>query len=442
VIAEATQVAIPPKLKPLFIGPADVRGSRGGRGSAKTRTFAKMSAVKGYMFGQSGQPGIILCARQYMNSLADSSLEEVKRSIEDEPFLSNYYEMTERAIKSRDGRIEYAFAGLDRSIQSIKSKGRILLCWVDEAEPVTAEAWSILIPTLREEGEDWNAELWVTWNRKRKSAAVESRFANSNDPLIRIVEMNWRDNPKFPAKLERDRQRDLKERPDQYDHIWEGHYVTVIEGAYYAASLTAARAQGRIGRVAADPLMAYRAFFDIGGTGAKADAVAIWIAQFIGREIRVLDYYEAIGQPLATHISWMRQRGYSSASIWLPHDGASHDKVFDVSYESALRDAGFTVETVPNQGKGAASARIEAARRLFPSCWFNEATTQAGLDALGWYHEKRDEERNVGLGPEHDWASNGADAYGLMCVVYETPTNKKDDAAVEAAKAKLRKYVR
>lgn len=120
--------------------------------------------------------GQILCARQYMNSLDDSSLEEVKRAIEDEPWLADYYDLGEKYIKSRDGRISFTFAGLDRSIGSIKSKGRILLCWVDEAEPVTDHAWSILIPTLREEGDDWNAELWVTWNPARKKSPVESRF--------------------------------------------------------------------------------------------------------------------------------------------------------------------------------------------------------------------------------------------------------------------------
>jgi phage terminase large subunit len=57
--------------------------------------------------------------------------------------------------------------------------------------------------------------------------------------------------------------------------------------------------------------------------------------------------------------------------------------------------------------------------------WFNETTTEAGRDALGWYHEKQDEQRNVGLGPEHDWASHGADAFGLMCVAYEAPTQKR-----------------
>jgi phage terminase large subunit len=36
-----------------------------------------------------------------------------------------------------------------------------------------------------------------------------------------------------------------------------------------------------------------------------------------------------------------------------------------------------------------------------------------------------DEERNVGLGPEHDWSSHGADAFGLMCVAYEPPSEMK-----------------
>lgn len=431
-IPETAQIALPPKLKPLFIGRADVRGAYGGRGSGKTFSFAKMAAVRGYMHGAAGDSGIILCARQFMNSLADSSLEEIKRAIADEPFLSDYYEVGEKFIRSKDGRIDFAFAGLDRSIDSIKSKGRLLLCWVDEAEPVTGEAWSTLIPTLREEGSDWNAELWVTWNPKRKNAAVESRFRRANDPLIRMVEMNWRDNPRFPEKLERERQRDMAERPDQYDHIWEGGYVKLVEGAYWARELVTARRDNRIGFTPADPLMTTRLFFDIGGTGAKADAVAIWVAQFVGREIRVLDHYEAVGQPLGAHIDWLRSRGYGpgKAQIWLPHDGQQQDKVYAVSYESSLKQAGYHVTVVPNQGAGAALKRIESARRMFPACRFNEQTTSAGIDALGWYHEKRDEQRGIGLGPNHDWASHSADAFGLMCIVAEKQFKQVDDDPV------------
>lgn len=418
------QIKLPPKLIPVFSGPADVRGAYGGRGSGKTRSFAKMAAVRGYAFGMAGETGIILCARQFMNSLEDSSLEEMKRAIEEEPFLAAYYDVGEKYIKSRDGRIQFTFAGLDRNIASIKSKGRLLLCWVDEAEPVTDEAWLTLIPTLREEGSDWNAELWVTWNPKRKNAAVESRFRLANDALIKVVELNWRDNPKFPAKLERERQRDLTERPDQYGHVWEGDYATTISGAYFAQALTLAKAENRIGRVAADPLMTIRLFADIGGTGAKADNFVFWAAQFIGREIRVIDHYEQQGQPLAAHLNWLRSKGYTPerAQIWLPHDGDTQDKVHDVSYRSAFEQAGYVVTVIPNQGKGAAMLRVEAGRRLFPAMWFDEEPTQAGREALGWYHEKRDEIRGIGLGPEHDWASHSADAFGLMCIAYEQPS--------------------
>lgn len=148
-----TQIALPECLIPVFDGRADVRGAWGGRGSGKTRSFAKMAAVQGYIHGNAGTSGIILCARQFMNSLEDSSLEEVKRAIEDEPFLKAWYEIGDKYIKSKCGRINFTFAGLDRNIASIKSKGRLLLCWIDEAEPVTDEAFLTLIPTLREESD-------------------------------------------------------------------------------------------------------------------------------------------------------------------------------------------------------------------------------------------------------------------------------------------------
>lgn len=380
-----------------------------------------MAAVRGYMYGMTGVSGLILCARQFMNSLEDSSLEEVKRAIEEEPFLADYYAISEKQIKSRDGRIQFAFAGLDRNIASVKSKGRLLICWVDEAEPVTEEAWSTLIPTLREEGDDWSAELWVTWNPKRDNAPVERRFRKSDDPLVKCVEINWKDNPKFPAKLERDRQRDLQDSPDQYEHIWEGAYATAVQGAYFAKSLSACRTQGRIGAVAADPLMTLRAHIDIGGTGAKSDAFVIWVHQYVGPQIRVLDHYEVVGQPSEAHITWLRSRGYTPdrTTIVLPHDGVQSDKVHKVSYEGTFKALGYKTVVIPNMGAGAAMKRVEAARRVFPNVWFNETTTDAGRKALGFYRENWDEKRMIGLGPMHDWASHSADAFGLMAVDYE-----------------------
>jgi phage terminase large subunit len=413
------RIKVPPKLKPVFLGSARVRGAYGGRGSAKTRTFAKMAAVKAYQFAKSGREGIILCCRQFMNSLDESSLEEIKAAIRSEAWLAVHFEIGEKYVRTTCGRVAFKFVGLDRNIDSIKSKARILLCWVDEAEPVIETAWQKLIPTIREE----ESELWVTWNPERETSPTHKRFRLATADDMKVVELNWRDNPWFPAVLERERQADLRDRPDSYDHIWEGDFVTVVEGAYYASHLTEAKLKGRISPVEFDPLMTVRLFFDIGGTGARADACSIWPAQFIGQQIRTRDYYEAVGQPLATHINWLRSKGYGPdrAQIWLPHDGATNDKVFDVSYESALRAAGYSVTVVPNQGKGAAKARIEAGRRLFPQIWFDEESTAAGRKALGWYHEKRDDERGIGLGPNHDWSSHGADSFGLMCVAHQPP---------------------
>jgi len=413
------RIEMPEKLVPIFSGEADVRGAWGGRGSGKTRTFAKMSAVRALMWAQAGEEGIILCCRQFMNSLSDSSLEEIKAAIRETDWLVPHFDIGEKYIRTGDGRISYSFAGLDRNIDSIKSKARIKLAWVDEAEPVTEEAWTKLIPTLRET----DSELWVTWNPEREVSATNKRFRHNTDPRVKIVEINWRDNFWFPEILNRTRLRDKAERPHLYEHIWEGDFITVQEGAYYAPHLTKAKEEGRIAPTAEDPNLIVRLFADIGGTGAKADNFVFWAAQFVGTEIRWTNHYEQQGQPVAAHLNWMRSEGYSPdrCKIWLPHDGDTQDKVFDTSYRKALEAAGYTVEVVPNQGKGAAMQRVERGRQLFSRMRFDEVKCAAGLKALGWYHEKRDDQRLIGLGPNHDWSSHSADAFGTGCVAYEEP---------------------
>jgi phage terminase large subunit len=407
------RIELPEKLIPIFVGEARYRIAYGGRGSGKTRSFAKMAAVRGYQLSQEGKTGVIVCGREFMNSLDESSMAEVKAAIASEPWLAGHYDVGEKYIRTRDGRISFAFIGLRHNLDSIKSKSQIHILWVDEAEPVSESAWIKTIPTVREHG----SEIWVTWNPERKNSATHKRFREDPPEGAKITEINYSDNPWFPEVLETERKNDLTKRPDQYAHIWDGDFVTVVEGAYYARSLLDARKEKRIGAVAKDPVMQLRAFWDIG----VRDATAIWIAQFVGKEIRALDYYEAVGQPLASHLEWMRSNGYGSALCVLPHDGAQADQITATRFEDHIRAAGFDVRTIPNQGKGAALKRVEAGRRLFPAIWFNEKTTQPGLDALGWYHEKRDDDRNIGLGPDHDWSSHAADAFGLMCVAYEEP---------------------
>ena len=416
---KTVSLQIPDKLVPVFEGEADTRGSWGGRGSAKSRTFAKMTAVKAHMWDAAKREGIILCGRQFQNSLADSSMEEVKAAIRSEPWLASQFDIGETYVRTKSGRIKYVFTGLDRNIDSVKSTSRILLAWIEEAENVIEEAWVKLIPTLREE----DSELWITWNPELETSATNKRFYNSTDARTKIVEMNWRDNPWFPAILERQRQKDMRERPHPYGHIWEGEFLTALEGAYFGEHLRIAKDEGRIGFIAEDPNLIIRLYADIGGTGAKADNFVFWAAQIVGTEIRWVNHYEVQGQPIAAHLNWMREQGYTTSrcKILLPHDGDTQDRVFDVSYRTAREDAGYSVEVIPNQGKGAAMMRVEAGRRLFSRMRFDETKTEAGRKALGWYHEKKDEKRGIGLGPSHDWASHSADAFGLGCVAYEEP---------------------
>ena len=206
---------------------------------------------------------------------------------------------------------------------------------------------------------------------------------------------------------------------DQFAREFECSFDAAIVGAYFASLMEQAQNDKRITKVAADPLLPIRVFVDIGGAGAKADAFTMWVVQWEGQIIKVIDYYESVGQVLAFHVNWLRSRKYTHAVIYLPHDGGHTNNVTGQTYAHHLYEAGFNVEIIGNQGKGAAALRVEAVRRLLPRCWFNEATTEAGRTALSHYHERQDETRNIGLGPEHDWSSHAADAFGLMAIVYE-----------------------
>jgi phage terminase large subunit len=400
------------------LAPARYKGAHGGRGSGKSHFFGEklIEDCLAEPGDYNGEGMRAVCIREVQKDLAQSSklLIETKLRTMGLGEADGFKVFKAEIQTPGDGII--IFKGMnDYSADSIKSLEGFKRAWWEEAQTATAHSLNLLRPTLRAEG----AERWFSWNPRRKTDPIDILLRGVEKPTgAVIVRANWRDNPFFTSELEQERQDCLRQQPEQYQHIWEGAYVSVIEGAYYAKCLNEARLQGRIGRVAADPLMMVRLFFDIGGTGARADAVSIWAAQFIGKEIRVIDYYEAVGQPLATHLEWMRERGYTPrrAQIWLPHDGETHDKVFDVSYESALKAALYDVTVVPNQGKGAAKQRIETGRRKFPAMWFNESTTSPGLEALGWYHEKKDENRGIGLGPEHDWSSHGGDSFGLMAI--------------------------
>ncbi|HDR0955908.1 TPA: PBSX family phage terminase large subunit [Pasteurella multocida] len=224
------QLTIPAKLVQVFIGEARYRCAYGGRGSAKTRTFALMTAVWALKRDQAGDSGVILCAREYMNSLEESSLEEVKQAIRSTPWLEPHFIIGEKFIKTKSGRISYVFAGLRHNLDSIKSKARILLAWVEEAETVSEVAWQKLEPTVREH----NSEIWVTWNPEKRGSATDLRFRQNIPANAKIVEMNYSDNPWFPKELEQTRLADKARLDDAtYRWIWEGAYLEASEAQIF-----------------------------------------------------------------------------------------------------------------------------------------------------------------------------------------------------------------
>jgi phage terminase large subunit len=418
-----------------LLTPARDKGAWGGRGSGKSHFFAGLMVEDAVRFpGEAGEGLRAICGREIQKSLKDSAKHLIEAKLaECRLGEADGFRVFEKQLETPgDGLI--VFQGLqDHTTDSIKSFEGFHRFWGEEAHSIRQRSLNLIRPTIRWENKrlGLSSELWWSWNPLRKNDPVDVMLRGDSQPTNAVVvHANWSDNPWFPDVLEQERQDCLRVTPDQYDHIWEGGYASVLAGAYYAQSLAQAKLEKRITRVAFDPLMRVRIFCDLGGTGAKADAFAMWPAQFVGREIRTRDYYEAVGQPLATHLGWLHEHGYSPAraDIYLPHDGVKHDGVYDVTFESAFSQAGYDVTVIQNQGAGAAKMRVEAARRLFPSIWFDEETTDAGRAALGWYHENIDEKRNVGLGPLHDWSSNGADAFGLMCVAYEAPKVKRSSS--------------
>lgn len=399
--------------------PSRYKGAYGGRGSGKSHFFAEW-----LVFDHLRNKGLrSVCIREVQKTLKESAKRLIEDKIEKHGLARFGFDAQREQIITPGGGL-IIFQGMqDHSAESIKSLEGFGRAWVEEAQTLSRRSLELLRPTIRAPG----SELWFSWNPRLPTDPVDEMLRGANPPTgSTVVKANYDTNPWFPAELEQERRDCQANDPDRYAHIWEGEYQSVFEGAYYSKMLAKAESEGRVGHVETDHLMTLRAFWDIGGTSRKSDATSIWIGQFIGTEVRVLDYYEAVGQPFDVHVQWLRDSGYDKAVQHLPHDGGAHDTVYKVTPQSYLRDAGLNVELVENQGPGAAQARIQSARRILPSCRFNRARTQGGRDALAWYHEKRDENRNIGLGPEHDWSSHAADAFGMMCQVFEATSRESD----------------
>lgn len=418
-----SDVQIPKAFRELFTPGWRDAAFYGGRGGAKSHSVAAALVI------QAAQtPLRIVCAREIQESLKDS----VKQLIEDkisDAGLEDHFEALKDETRAKNGG-KFVYKGVWRNPDALKSLEGADILWGEEANRFSARSIRLIRPTLRKPG---SRMIW-TWNPEFDHDPIDKMFRGpagppppSGDyPLGSIVrEVSWQDNPWFSGTpLQAEMENDYRVDPTMAEHVWGGQYVSAVEGAYYAQQLADVRADGRVTMLTKDPIIRVRAFWDLG----KRDATAIWICQFVGKEIRVLDYIEARGQTLPYYIGELRRRGWSDAICGLPHDGTREVMEAPASVQRQLREAGFEVTITDNQGQGAALLRVAAARRLFPRIWFNDTPEiKSGLKALAAYHEKRDEQRNVGLGPEHDWASDPADAFGLMCVAYREPYTQDDD---------------
>jgi phage terminase large subunit len=405
------QIALPPKLLPVFTGEADYRGAYGGRGSAKTRSFAKMSAVRALMWAQAGVQGVIVCGRAYQNSLKESSLSEVKMAIQEEPWLSEHFDIGEEYVRTKDRRVSYDFVGVNVKPKNIKSKARILLFWGDEAEDIIENAWEAIVNTVREDG----SEIWVTWNPELMNSATDLRFRVNPPARAKIIPLNWKDNPAFPATLNRKRLEDLEKRPDDYPHIWDGAYRLAVKGAVYGKEIRALHANNQICKVPYEAIKPVHMAWDLGW----GDAMAIVLWQQVGYEYRILNYIEGTHRTVASYAQEdLMKLPYTYGHIYLPHDGRNRNIISGTSAEEVLKSLFpncqvHIVDAVDDDTQHA------AVRNVFPKAVFDEVGTRSLIERLSRYRYPVHTDGSTGQSPVHDASSHGAKAFAYMAMGYD-----------------------
>lgn len=188
---------------------------------------------------------------------------------------------------------------------------------------------------------------------------------------------------------------------------FECSFDAAITGAYFARELQ--EAESRIASVPYDPMLKVNTAWDLG----ISDSMSIWFYQQVGREIRVIDYYEASGHGLDHYARMLQEKGYLYDRHFGPHDIQVREIGTGKSRLEVAAGLGIRFDVVPNIG---VMDGINAARMTIPRMWFDAKKCQIGLDCLKQYREKIDEKRGISFGPLHDWTSHAADAFRYLCV--------------------------
>lgn len=389
----------------------------GGRGGAKSWGIARALLIKG-----AKDPIRILCAREFQTSIKDSVHKLLCDQIESLGLLS-FYEITQTSIRGRNGT-EFSFVGLKNNVSNIKSYEGVDICWVEEAQTTSRLSWNILIPTIRKEG----SEIWISFNPELETDETYQRFV-ANPPADSItMKVNWYDNPWFPdtLKLEKDA---LKQRDEEaYNQVWEGLCRQTVDGAIFAKEMQQAEKDGRICRVPYDATKPVHAVFDLGWS----DSTAIWFLQFVGMETRLIRYIEDSQKTISYYLATMQTYGYVYDKIWLPHDAENKTlAAAGRSIDDIVRAAGYKTEIMP---RVPILDSINAARTIFPNCYFDREHTADGLACLRHYRYEVDPETGqFSRNPLHDHYSHGSDAFRYIALMIKEPPKRKKSAQIAMA---------
>jgi len=193
-----------------FFDPHRYKVAYGGRGAARSWTFARMLLI-----GAAERPLRVGCFREFQKSIKDS----VHRLLSDQVELLGLpdFDITDREIRHANGSL-FLFEGLRHNVTKIKSIEGIDVAWVEEAERVSKTSWDVLIPTIRKPG----SEIWVSYNPHLKTDPTHQRFAITPPPDALVVKVNGDDNPWFPPELAAERDYLYTVDPDAAAHVWGG----------------------------------------------------------------------------------------------------------------------------------------------------------------------------------------------------------------------------
>jgi hypothetical protein len=205
---------------------------------------------------------------------------------------------------------------------------------------------------------------------------------------------------------------------DRYEQEFECSFEAAIVGAYYAMEMKTAMQEGRITTVPYDPSVGVVTAWDLG----IGDSTSIWFAQYVGQEIRVIDYYENSGVGLDHYAKELSSKNYHYMDHILPHDVQVKELGTGKSRLETLHNLGIQDVTIaPKLG---IEDGIQAARSMLNRCWFDEEKCNRGIEALRQYRREFDEKNKTWRGrPLHDWTSHGADAWRYLAVGKQTETN-------------------